>query len=62
MLVGNTNFYNKFVNFSLNITKFGMLIDIVEIDKSRDFGCYRNLIYKNVCIYKLGWAGAASIH
>ena len=40
MLVENTTFYNNVVNFSLNVTKFGMLIDIVEIDKSRDLSCY----------------------
>ena len=38
----NTTFDNNFVNFSLNVTKFGMSIDIVETDKARDFGCYGN--------------------
>ena len=42
MLVENTTFYNTFVNFSLNVTKFGMVIDIVEIDNSLDFCCYGN--------------------
>ena len=42
MLVENTTFDNKFVRFSLNVAKFHMLIDIVEIDKSHDFGCYGN--------------------
>ena len=42
MLVENTTFDNHFVNFSLNVTKFGIVIDIVEIDKSHDFGCNKN--------------------
>ena len=42
MLVENATFYNNVVNFSLNVTKFGMLIDIVEVDKSRDFCCFGN--------------------
>ena len=36
------NFDNNFVNFSLNVSKSDMLIDSVEVDKSHDFGCYRN--------------------
>ena len=36
MLVENT-FYNNCVNFGLNVTKFGMLINIVDIDKSMSF-------------------------
>ena len=40
ILVENTTVDNNFVHFSLNVTKFGMLIDMVEIDKSHDFGCY----------------------
>ena len=36
----NTTFDNNFVNFSPNVTKFGMLIDIVDIDMSHDFGGY----------------------
>ena len=49
----NTTFDNKFVNFSPKITKFGMLIDIIAIDNSHDFGCYGNnyLVTKmHVCI------------
>ena len=42
MLVVNTTFDNTFVNFSLNVTKFGIVIDIVKINKSPDFGCYGN--------------------
>ena len=42
MLVENKSFDNSCVSFSLNVTKFGMMIDIVDIDKSRDFGCYGN--------------------
>ena len=42
MLVENTIFYNNFVNFSLNVIKFGMLIDIVQIEKSHDFCSYGN--------------------
>ena len=40
LLVKNTFFDNNFVNFSPNVTKFAMLIDIVDIDRSRHFGCY----------------------
>ena len=40
ILLKYTTFDNRFVNFSLNITKFGMLIDNIEIDMSRDLGCY----------------------
>ena len=42
----------------MNLTKFGMLIDNIEIDMSHDLGCYGNyefLSYQNVCIYKLSW-------
>ena len=54
---------NTFVNFSLNVTKFGMLINIVVIDKSHDLvaietiwaGNYEFLIYQHVCIYKMAW-------
>ena len=42
MLVVNTTFDNNFVSFSLNVTKFGIFIDIVEVGKSHDFGCYGN--------------------
>ena len=35
-------FDNNFVNVSLNFTKFGMLIDNIEIDMLDDFGCYGN--------------------
>ena len=38
----NTTFDNNVVNVSLNVTKFGMLIDNIEIDMSCDFGCYGN--------------------
>ena len=37
-------FDNNFFNFSLNINKFGMLIDNMEIDMSHDFGCYGNYV------------------
>ena len=40
--MNNTTFDNNFINVSLNVTKFGMLIDNIEIDMSRDFGCYEN--------------------
>ena len=41
ILVKNTTVdNNNFANFSLNVTKFGMLIDNIEIDMSRDFDCY----------------------
>ena len=38
----DNKFDNKVVNINLNVTKFGMLIDTVEMEKSRDFGCYGN--------------------
>ena len=40
ILVENTTFDNNFVNFSLNVAKFGVLINIYLIDKLRDFGWY----------------------
>ena len=63
MLVESTTFYNNFVNFSPNVTKFDMLIDIGEIDKSHDLCCYGNHFagnyefrsYQNMCIYKMAW-------
>ena len=42
MLAKNTTCDNKLGNFRQNLTKFGMWLDIVEVDKSRDFGCYGN--------------------
>ena len=36
MLLENITFYNNIVNFSLNVTKFGMSIDIIDIDKAHD--------------------------
>ena len=33
---------NNFVNYSLNVSNFLMLIDNVAIDKSHDCGCYGN--------------------
>ena len=44
----NTTFDNNVVNFRLNVTKFGMLIDIVESDKSRDVGCYGNHLVRKL--------------
>ena len=41
MLVENTC-DNNFVNFRVNVNKFGMWVDIVEIDKSHYFGWYGN--------------------
>ena len=35
-------FYKNVANVSLNVTKHGMLIANVEINKSHDFGCYGN--------------------
>ena len=43
----NTTFDYHFINFSLNVIKFGMLIDNVEIDKSHDFGCYETILVRN---------------
>ena len=61
MLVENTTFDNNCVNRCLNVTKFGMLTDICEIDKSHDVGSmetillgnYEFLCYQNVCIYNI---------
>ena len=60
----NTTFDNNFANFSLNVIKFGMLIDNIESGMSHDFALiametilaanYEFLHYQNVCIYKLG--------
>ena len=41
-IVKNTTFDNNYVNFSLKVNKFCMLIDNVGIDKSGDYGCYRH--------------------
>ena len=68
MLVANTTFENTFVDFCLNITTFGVLIDIVGIDKSRDFGCYGHHLagnyefpsYTKMCVF-IKWPGAASL-
>ena len=68
-LVKNTTFVNNFINFSLNVTKFGMLVDIVDMDRSHDFGCYGYnfvgnydfLSYQNVCIYKVDWSSVATL-
>ena len=38
----HTTFDNNFGNFSLNVTKFGMLSNIVDIDRSHDFCWYRD--------------------
>ena len=38
----NTTFNNNVVNFSVNVTEFGMLIGIVDIHKLDDSGCYGN--------------------
>ena len=35
-----TSFDNNFVNCSLNVTKCGMLIDIIESDKLREVDFY----------------------
>ena len=59
ILVENTTFNNTFVNFSLNVTKFSMLINIVKIDiilvamEIILAGNYEYLSYQNVCIYKM---------
>ena len=28
------------INFSLNVNKFGMLIDNIQVGMTHDFGCY----------------------
>ena len=52
----NTTFDNNFVNFSQNVTTFGMLIDFVKIDKLHDFGSLVTEMY--VCIK---WPGTARV-
>ena len=37
MLLENTTVDNNVVTFSVNITTFGIVVDIVEVDKSYDF-------------------------
>ena len=67
MLVENTAFYNNIVSFSLNVSKVGMLIDIVEINKSRDLLLLMkpfwreimNSLVTKVCVF-IKWPGAAS--
>ena len=61
----NTTVDNNVVNFSLNVTKFGIGIGIVEVDKSYDFGFYGGnyqfLSYQNVRIYKMTWCSINTI-
>ena len=40
----NTAFDNNVVIFNLNVTIFGTLIDIVEIDKEHDFGAMETIV------------------
>ena len=68
ILVKNTSFDNNFVNFRLNVTKFGMLIDNIGIDMSHDFGYYGNHFGRNknslvtkMCVF-INWVDTASIH
>ena len=53
MLVENKTVDNNVVNFSLNVTKFGMLIGIVEINKSHDIDCYGNHFWGKLLIPRL---------
>ena len=54
----STNFDNNFVNVWLNVTKFGILIDNIEIDMSHDFDYYGvhfggklRIPYLQKCVY-----------
>ena len=66
MLVENTTFYNNFVIYSLNVTKFGMLIDIVEIDTwswllwKPIWREIMNALITKMCVF-IKWPGAVSI-
>ena len=40
ILVKSTTFDNNFINLKLNVTKFGLLIDDIEVDMSCDVCCY----------------------
>ena len=42
ILMKNTTFDYNFVNLSLNVTTFGVLIDNVGVDTLLEFGCYGN--------------------
>ena len=64
----NTTFGNTFAHFSLTITTFCILIDIVELDKLYGFGCYGNRFGGKMChsfVIKMcvliKWPGEASI-
>ena len=65
----NTTFDNSVGNFSPNVTRFGMLIDIVDIDKSHVSIVmktilarnYEFLSYQNMCIYKIAWHSVNAI-
>ena len=61
MLLKYTTFDNSFVNFSLNVTHFGMPIDNIKIDMSHAIGCYGNRFLKlgilqlSKCMYLYTW-------
>ena len=57
----NTTFDNNGVNVSLNVSKFGILIDNIKLEISHDFDYYGNLSYQNACIYKLGWGSVNTL-
>ena len=42
MYFSENMFDPNFINFSLNVTKFGMLIDNIDINMSHDFDYYGN--------------------
>ena len=42
----NTTFDNNLITVSLNVTKFGMLFDNIEIDMSRDLPVCDNIHIK----------------
>ena len=69
MFVENTTLDNNVVNFSLNVTKFGMLISILKMTiymilvamESILTGNYEFLSYQNVHIYKMAWRSVNTI-
>ena len=66
MLEENTSFYNNVVNFSLNVNKFGMLIDKIDIAKSHDLCCYGNnflweIMNSKLCVYQMAWRSINTI-
>ena len=64
-LVKNTTFDYNFINFSVDGTKFGVLIANVGLDNLHQFGCYGrweiiNFVVTKMCVF-IKRAGAASV-